>query len=70
MVRNVVLDKVILQIRGLVDVEPRVDLDLEVLPVGVVELPLRVVDLDRLTLLPAVKAEDVGAIGGVTNRGL
>ena len=42
--------EVVVEVSGLVDVEAGVDLHPELLAVGVVQLPVAVVDLDRLTL--------------------
>ncbi len=53
LIRDVVVGELAVEVGGLVDVQPGVDLDLEVFPVWVVELALGVVDLDRLPLLSA-----------------
>ena len=67
LVGDVVVEQLGVEVGGLVNVEATVDLDLEVVPVRVVEQPLGLVQLDRLAL--AAAEEDVRALS-ITDWGL
>ena len=49
MTNRTIIRVVVIDVAGLVDVEAGVDLDLEVLAVGVVQVAARLVEFDRLT---------------------